>query len=113
MSRLALTISAFLVAGTAIAAEFPTISIERTCSAAKPLDAPDTQPVENCTREEREARSQLEAKWRSFAENNRRICAEQTNIGGYPSYADVLTCLEMYGPSSAGSGMRPKHKFAQ
>ena len=35
-------VSTILVAGGAAAAEFPVISIERTCSAAKPLDAQDT-----------------------------------------------------------------------
>jgi hypothetical protein len=60
-----------------------------------PLDAQDTHRVENCTREEREARSRLEAQWSTFAASNGRICVEQ-GIGGYPA-----TCLEMYGPTSA------------
>ena len=88
-----------LLAGGAAAAKFPVISIERTCSAAKPLDAQDTNPVETCLRDEREARAQLEAQWGRFAESNRNVCVRQTYVA---SYDDVLTCLQMYGPSSAG-----------
>jgi hypothetical protein len=80
------------MAGGAAAAEFPTISIERTCRAAKPLDAQDTAPVETCMRDEREARAQLQAQWGGFAESNRNVCLQQTYVGDYPSYDDVLTC---------------------
>jgi hypothetical protein len=60
----AAAVSTLLVASGAAAAEFPVISIERTCSAAKPLDAQDSTPVETCLRVEREARAQLEAQSR-------------------------------------------------
>lgn len=114
MSRLALAVTVLgLAAGAAAAAEFPVISIERTCGAAKPLDAQDTSPVETCLRDEREARAQLEAQWGRFAESNRNVCVQQTYVGGYPSYDDVLTCLQMYGPSSAGAGARTRRKFGQ
>ena len=70
MSRLALAVTVLgLATGVAAAAEFPVISIERTCGAAKPLDAQDTSPVETCLRDEREARAQLEAQWGGFAES--------------------------------------------
>ena len=86
------------------------ISIERTCGAAKPLDAQDTSPVET---DEREARAQLEAQWGRFAESNRNVCVQQTYVGGYPSYDDVLTCLQMYGPSAAGASTRTRRRFGQ
>jgi hypothetical protein len=78
--------------------------------AAKPLDAQDISPVETCTRGEREARA-ARTQWATFAEGNRRLCFEQTNVAGYPSYVDVLTCFQIYGPSSAGASTRPKRKF--
>jgi hypothetical protein len=109
----AAAVSTILIMGGAAAAEFPVISIERTCSAAKPLDAQDTSPVETCQRDERAARAQLEAQWDRFAESNRNVCVQQTYVGGYPSYDDVLTCLQMYGPSSAGASTRTKRKFGQ
>jgi hypothetical protein len=75
MLRLAAIASALAVtAGLAAAAELPAISIERTCRAAKPLDAQDTQPVESCVRDEREARSELEVHWAKFGEGHRRLC---------------------------------------
>jgi hypothetical protein len=113
MSRVAVAVLTLFVAGVAAASEVPVIAIERTCNAAKPLDAQDTQPVETCVRDEREARLQLQAQWVTFAENNRRTCVEQTLVGGYPSYVDVLTCLEMYGPSAGGASTRPRRKFGQ
>ncbi len=113
MSRLTVAVTVLgLVTGAAAAAEFPMISIERTCSAAKPLDAQDTSPVETCLRDERAARAQLEAQWDRFAESNRNVCV-QTYVGGYPSYDDVLTCLQMYGPSPAGVSTRKRRKFGQ
>jgi hypothetical protein len=114
MSRLTLAVAVLgLATGVAAAAEFPAISIDRTCGAAKPLDAQDTSPVETCLRDEREARAQLEAQWGRFAESNRNVCVQQTYVGGYPSYDDVLTCLQMYGPSSAGASTRRKRNFGQ
>jgi hypothetical protein len=58
-------------------------------------------------------RAQLEAQWGRFAESNRNVCVQQTYVGGYPSYDDVLTCLQMYGPSSAGASTRRKRNFGQ
>ena len=114
MSRLAVAASALAIAtGIAAAAEFPTIAIERTCRTAQPLDSQDTQPVEHCTQEEREARAQLEAQWAKFAADKQRLCVEQTNLGGYPSYVEVLTCLQMYEWGASGAAPRPKRRFGQ
>ena len=114
MPRLAaIALALALPAGLAAAAEFPAISIVRTCRAAKPLDAEDRQPVENCMRDEREARSELEAQWAKFGETHRRLCVEQTGIGGYPSYVEVLTCLQMYETGPPAAGRRPKRQFGQ
>jgi hypothetical protein len=114
MLRLAAIASAFAVmTGVAAAAEVPTIPIERTCRAAKPLDAQDTQPVETCLRDERAARSELQGEWARFAESQRRLCVEQTNTGGFPSYVEVLTCLEMYGPAPSAPVRRARRQFGQ
>jgi hypothetical protein len=114
MLRLAAIASTLAVtAGLAAAAELPAISIERTCRAAKPLDAQDTQPVDSCVRDEREARSELEAHWAKFGEGHRRLCVEQTSIGGSPSYVDVLTCLQTYQPGFSTLAPRPKRQFGQ
>jgi hypothetical protein len=114
MSRLAIIAAALAVTtGLAAAAEFPAISIERTCRAAKPLDAQDTNPVETCLRDETAARSELQAQWARFNESQRRICAEQTHVGGYPSYVDVLTCLQMYEVGASAAGRRLRRQFGQ
>jgi len=108
MCRRALLAATLAIAtSVAAAAEFPTISIERTCRGAQPLDAQETRPVETCARDEREARSQLEAQWAKFAEHNRRLCVEQTNLGDSPSYVEVLTCLQMYDSNASGASAPP------
>jgi len=108
MCRRALLAATLAIAtSVAAAAEFPTISIERTCRGAQPLDAQETRPVETCARDEREARSQLEAQWAKFAEHNRRL------FGDSPSYVEVLTCLQMYDSNASGASAPPKRRFGQ
>ena len=74
MSRLTLAVTVLgLAIGVAAAAEFPVISIERTCGAAKPLDALDTSPVETCLRDEREARAARSAVGQVRGEQPQRL----------------------------------------
>ena len=43
------------------------------------------------------ARSEVQRQWTRFEAGNRDTCVEETGIGGYPSYVEVLTCLQMFG----------------
>lgn len=45
--------------------------------------------------DERDAERQLQGMWSGAAAARREICAGGTQIGGTPSYVDMLTCLEM------------------
>jgi hypothetical protein len=87
---------------------FPVISIERTCGPAKPLDAQDMSPVETCLRGARAARNPVE---QVRGEQPQCLRPADTYVGGYPSYDDVLTCLHMYGPSSAGASTGTRRRF--
>ena len=80
-----------------VAQQLPTFNIEETCRAAHPLGPEDRDPYQGCMRDEGAARSELQRRWTQLNAGNRDLCAEETRIGGYPSYVEVLTCLQMFG----------------
>jgi hypothetical protein len=48
-----------------------------------------------CADEETQARDTLQTEWIQFTPSAKRQCYEEANIGGTPSYVELLTCLEM------------------
>ncbi|HEV2564386.1 MAG TPA: hypothetical protein VGU19_04815 [Microvirga sp.] len=80
---------------SAQAQQVPRLDIEGTCKAERPLVAGDPNPYENCMRDETDAERELKAMWGSAAAAHRETCAGEAQIGGSPSYVDMLTCLEM------------------
>ena len=65
-----------------------------TCAdAAKEISV--TRTVEVCQRSEQQARDQLASEWMKFPASDRQTCVATTKIGGFPSYVQVLTCLEL------------------
>lgn len=79
----------------ATAQELPRFDIEPTCKEAQPLTPQDTNPYESCMRDETAAERQLREIWSSAAASQRDICGQEAQIGGTPSYVDMLTCLQM------------------
>ncbi|QRM28171.1 hypothetical protein [Microvirga sp. VF16] len=79
----------------ATAQEPPRFNVEATCKAAQPLTAEDTNPYESCMRDETAAERQLREIWSSAAAGQRDICGQEAQIGGTPSYVDMLTCLQI------------------
>lgn len=99
-----LAFTLLLVSTSALASDsMPRLDIQSTCNAATPLVPQDRSPRETCMRDEGEAQSQLERQWSSFAAPARQQCVEETNIGGYPSYVELLTCLQI----RAGNAQTP------
>jgi hypothetical protein len=86
-----------LLAGAPASAreELPRFNVEAVCRAAPSLVPGDQSPYQSCMKDEADARTQLERQWNSFNDSSRRTCVEETNVGGSPSYVDVLTCLQM------------------
>ncbi len=101
MVRLPILTLLLLLAGPAMAAEphaaskVPHLDIQKGCNAAGKLETTDIQPVQACVAQEMDTRAKLEKQWTSFPASYRTACIEETNIGGDPSYVEVLTCLEM------------------
>ena len=77
------------------AQQLPRLDIEATCKAAPRLLAGDADPFEGCMRDERDAERQLQGLWSGAAAAHRETCAAEAQIGGSPSYVDMLTCLQM------------------
>lgn len=97
MNRLA-AIAALVLAQTtlAVAAGVPRFDIKATCREAQPLSGSGDQNVyQGCVVGEIEARKQLAKLWRSFKDGSRRSCVGEAQIGGVPSYVDLLSCLQL------------------
>lgn len=75
----------------------PSLNVEKTCqSSARAGSGPNDQAANGCLRSEREARDDLGRRWANFSADAKRQCTEETRIGGdFPSYVELLTCLEL------------------
>ncbi|MGO4525610.1 hypothetical protein AB4097_12190 [Microvirga sp. 2MCAF35] len=79
----------------ATAQQLPRFNVEATCKEALPLTPQDTNPYESCVRDETAAERQLREIWGGAPEGLRTTCAGEAQIGGTPSYVDMLTCLQV------------------
>ncbi|WP_262271036.1 MULTISPECIES: hypothetical protein [Microvirga] len=85
-----------LVSGLPAAAQqLPRFNVEATCKEAQPLTPQDTNPYESCMRDETAAERQLRDIWSTAPEGTRATCGQEAQIGGTPSYVDMLTCLQV------------------
>jgi len=80
---------------SATAQQVPRLNVEATCRAERPLVAGDSDPYEGCMKDEMDAERQLQGMWSSTAAGLRQRCGQEAQIGGTPSYVDMLTCLQM------------------
>jgi hypothetical protein len=72
----------------------PTLDTQPTCAGADSILA-GTRNIASCEQSEQQARNTLSTEWQKFPDSDKRDCVEATNVGGFPSYVQVLTCLEM------------------
>lgn len=71
----------------------PSFSVEQICKAA--VAASPGRAIEYCTNDESGALRQLEQNWSRFRPKDRTNCTKLSLLDGYPSYVELLTCLEM------------------
>lgn len=94
----ALTLGAVLAVSaidTVSAAErVPTFDIRPTCAGAE-SDISVSRTIASCQQSEQQAREALNTQWQNFPATDKASCVAETNIGGFPSYVQVLTCLEL------------------
>jgi hypothetical protein len=87
--------------GIAGAGAPPDLDVRISCRAADRVSiaAPGTDKAHNdmqaCLDDERIAREALIKTWASFPAALRTLCVAMNRTGGPPSYAEMLTCLEV------------------
>ena len=76
----------------------PKFDIARGCrvdsTQAYDLSTGQNETVKRCVADEQQALSQLQTQWSQFLGPEKAQCTVEANIGGTPSYVDLLTCLQ-------------------
>jgi hypothetical protein len=72
----------------------PTLNVEPSCQAAERSGITD-RTSDNCMRGENQAKATLNDKWTQFTARQQARCTNLVQMGGPPSYVELLTCLEV------------------
>ena len=84
----------------AVSDTVPTFDILKECR----YEGGSAANVEHCLRDEAAALGQLKTEWAQSVGAEKRSCMVTTQIGGFASYVELLTCLEMAGGVTGASG---------
>ncbi|MGU3668596.1 hypothetical protein ACLBX9_30815 [Methylobacterium sp. A49B] len=97
MRPLPFAITAILIAAPAWADTVPNLDVEKTCKSAQVTNTSisDQANYDGCLRSEREAKKEAERQWGTYSSAAKRQCENQFKAGGYPSYVEMVTCLEL------------------
>jgi hypothetical protein len=75
----------------------PKFNPEPACKAAvaidQAIDLAVSQDYKSCMIDEQSARRELFQSWSKYSAREQARCVGQTEIGGFPSYVEVLECL--------------------
>jgi hypothetical protein len=117
----------FLAAAMAIpltpaVAQVPKLNIEKTCRAAQPLlgndpaantgsandlgNAAQANPYKTCMQSEQAAQKSASDLWPKVKAADRTNCVGLSRMV-YPSYVELLSCLQMYNPAASGIPANP------
>jgi hypothetical protein len=69
----------------------PTFDTARECR----FEAGSVVDFDRCSRDEAAALRQVQQTWTNFTGAEKSTCVGETRIGDFPSYVELLTCLEM------------------
>ena len=72
----------------------PQLNVDKSCDAAA-AHGLNGRTRDACMREENAAQSALKDKWKNFSARQHTRCTGLVQMGGPPSYVELLTCLEM------------------
>jgi hypothetical protein len=75
----------------AVSDTVPKFDIVRECR----FEGGSTVEFDRCSQDEGVAVRELQRAWAQFAGADKRTCVGATTIGGFASYVELLTCLEM------------------
>jgi|HubBroStandDraft_6_1064221.scaffolds.fasta_scaffold1362651_2 hypothetical protein len=71
----------------------PKFDIVKECR----FEGGSTAEFDRCTQDEAAALEQLKTNWVQFTGVDKSTCLTMTTVGGFASYVELLTCLEMAG----------------
>jgi hypothetical protein len=74
-----------------VADTVPTFDIVKECR----YEGGSAANVDQCSRDETTAFPELKKEWAQSSGTNQKTCMATTTIGGFASYVELLTCLEM------------------
>lgn len=80
-----------MLSPVAVSDTVPSFSIASECR----FEGETHEVVDRCLKDEADARQKLEGEWAQFAPADKNTCIVESTIGGFASYVDLLTCLEM------------------
>ena len=88
----------------AVGDRMPVINVEKTCKDSMAADKAGgvvlAQPLENCMRDENDAKRQLDPAWLTYPAPLRASCEREATLLGEGSYVDMLTCVQMSEPAT-------------
>jgi hypothetical protein len=88
---------------TPVLDKMPDFDMRVTCKAdAAARDGVPGQTAAKCLEDEEAARTKVQGQWTTFSAPLRSRCAAETQIGGPPSYVEMLVCLRI------GAGLSPQ-----
>ena len=73
----------------------PELNIEPGCKAAAAAAVTPNRDASACKRDELGARDKLKQDWAKYTSGQKTRCVSLSKLGGFPSYVELLTCLEM------------------
>jgi hypothetical protein len=98
-SLFALPLLVGLLAGTtqslAATDNVPKFDIERSCRSELSGGSSIGETMASCKADEGRARDELAPRWSSFSTADKKLCIQETQIDGSPSYVELEICLEM------------------
>jgi hypothetical protein len=80
-----------MLSPVAVSDTVPSFSIASECR----FEGQSPEVFDRCSKDEADARQRLEGEWGQFAATDKNTCIVESTIGGFASYVDLLTCLEM------------------
>jgi hypothetical protein len=75
----------------AVSDAIPRLDVEKECR----FEGGSSEVFDRCMRDENQAQSEIPAVWPKVTEADRNGCVSEATGGGYQSYIELLTCLEM------------------
>jgi hypothetical protein len=84
----------------AVSDTVPRFDIVRECR----FESLSTTDFDRCRQDEGTALRQLQQDWTRFVVADKSTCLTSTTIGGFTSYVELLTCLEMSRDASNADG---------